>query len=67
MKTFIDALENINIEIAFLKKEIEDKDLWIELLQEEINSLKQKLWATELNREEEKLDREEEKRLRYGE
>ena len=60
MKTFIDALENINIEIAFLKKEIEDKDLWIELLQEEINSLKQKLWATELNREEEK-------RLRYGE
>ena len=54
-------------EIAFLKRKIEDKDLWIELLQEEINSLKQKLWATELNREEEKLDREEEKRLRYGE
>ena len=37
----------IEEEIAFLKRKIEDKDLWIALLQEEINSLKQKLWATE--------------------
>ena len=45
----------------------EDKDLWIELLQEEINSLKQKLWATEQSIELSQLNREEEKRLRYGE
>ena len=57
----------IEEEIAFLKRKIEDKDLWIALLQEEINSLKQKLWATEQSIELSQLNREEEKRLRYGE